>query len=430
MRSVQFLGIFLVVFIVMLGFGLIMPLMPYYAGQYGASDFMVGLLVSSYAAAQFLASPMLGRLSDRLGRRPILAFSMAGTSIGFLLLGLAEPIGKGLVSWLAPSVQAAQSQALQNSVILGVMFFSRILSGATGGLITVASAYIADVTDEKSRSMGMGYMGAAFGVGFILGPVIGGILSQFGYAVPAFAAAGVAVLSLVTILILLPESLSAARKAELALQKKQPLISFSVIIQMIGAPRVGSLMIIRLLVSLAGALFMALFTLWTKIQLGLGVQATSYLLAYTGVLSIVVQIALIGPLTRRFSDARLITACIPLLAAGMLGWALSPNVPVLMVVLIPHTFATAVLNTVINSAITWAVEPQEMGGALGTAGSLESLARVIAPTVGGWMLGALGAWAPGITGAALMAMLAIYAWQNLIVHPAPPLVIAGVVKAE
>jgi DHA1 family tetracycline resistance protein-like MFS transporter len=413
MRSAQFLSIFLVVFIVMLGFGLIMPLMPYYAAEYGGSALVVGLLVASYAAAQFVGAPLLGRLSDRLGRRPILAFSMIGTSIGFLLLALADPIGRALVSWLAPNTAAAQLQALQNSVILGVMFFSRALSGLTGGLITVASAYMADITDEKSRSMGMGYMGAAFGVGFILGPVIGGILSHFGYAVPAFAAAGLAALSLVTILILLPESLGTERKAELARQKKEPLISFSAILQKIGAPRVGPLMIVRTLVSLAGALFMSLFTLWTKSQLGLDAQATSYLLAYTGVLSIIVQILLIATL-----------------ATAMLGWALSPNVPVLVVVLIPHSFATAVLNTVINSAITWAVEPQEVGSALGTAGALESLSRVIAPTVGGWMLGAVGMWAPGVTGAVLMAGLAFYAWQRLIARPDPTLAIAGLAEVK
>ncbi len=420
MQRTQLVNIFLVVFIVMLGFGLIMPLMPFFAGKYGASSSVVGFLVAAYAAAQFIGAPILGRMSDRTGRRPILVVSMAGTALGFSLLGLAEPLGKALASLLS----ANPTPALQNSVILGVMFLSRIISGLFGGMITVAQAYIADVTDESSRTQGMGMIGAAFGLGFIVGPVMGGVLSQWGFAVPAFAAAGMALLNLGTILFLLPESLTAARKAELMReggQRKAALINLPEMMSKLGKPRLGPLLTIRLFVSLAMSLFMALFTLWAKDRLALSAQVTSYVMAYNGLLSIVAQVGLIGPLTRRFPNAQLMFWGVAMLSLSMFGWALTATMPVLLLVMIPMALATGVLNTVIGSATSWAVPPQEMGDALGTSSAFESISRVIAPSVGGWLLGALGAWAPGVLGGMLLAGLAVFAHLRLILHPDPPL---------
>ncbi len=424
MRRWQLFNIFLVVFIVMLGFGLIMPLLPYFVAGYGGSSVMLGLLVASYAAAQFVGAPLLGRLSDRRGRKPLLVFSMAGTALSFALLGLAEPLGRGLASLL----EANPTPALQNSAVLGMMFLSRILGGLTGGMITVAQAYITDITDAEHRTQALGMIGAAFGLGFILGPVIGGVLSQWGFAVPAFVAAGMAALNLLTILFLLPESLTAEQKAALAKQPKRAAVDFAAIVRKMGAPRVGPLLTIRLFSSLAGSLFMALFTLWAKNRLGLNAQGTSYLLAYQGLLSIIVQVGLIGRLTKRFSDAQLITWALALLGISMLGWAVTPNVGVLLIVLIPQALATAVLNTVINSAISWVVPPQEMGDALGTGSALESLSRVIAPSVGGWMLGALGLWSPGLLGGVILIGLTAFAWRRLSVRPDPPLAVPAILR--
>jgi DHA1 family tetracycline resistance protein-like MFS transporter len=419
MRGSRLLNIFLVVFIDLLGFGLILPLLPYFAGQYGASPFLIGLLVASYAAAQFIGAPLMGRLSDRFGRRPVLVLSIAGTALGFLLLGLAEPLGKALASLVLSNPTPEQLQTLQYGAILGVMFISRVLSGLTGGNITVAQAYIADVTDAQNRAKGLGLIGAAFGLGFIMGPAIGGALSTFGYAVPAFAAAGLATLNLIGIIFLLPESLSEERKAELAKQERRALISFTAMMEELRKPRVGPLMTIRFFYALASALFQTMFTLWAKDRLDLNVQTTSYLLAYVGLLSVIVQGGLIGRLTKRFSEAQLIAWCVVIQAVSLLAWAFTPSVPVLLVVLVPIAFSTGVLNTVINSAITRVVPPHEVGGALGTSSALESLSRIISPLVGGWLLGTVGAWAPGVVGAGIMAGVSVFVRRRPPISPEP-----------
>ena len=420
MQRTQFLNIFVLVVILLMGFGLIVPIMPFFAAQYGANELMVGLIVATYAAGQFLGAPLVGRLSDRMGRRPMLALTMAGTVLSFLLLGLAEILGKQYLLAF-PAESAAENTQHLNAVVLGVTFFTRLLGGLSGGSITVAQAYIADITDETNRTRGMGLIGAAFGLGFILGPLLGGVLSKWGFEVPAFAAAGLAALSLVNILLRLPESLTEEKKAELALNKKQPLISFPAMARQIGQPRIGPLLIIRMISSIAGALFMTLFTLWGKIHLGLDSQVASYVMAYTGVLSIITQMWLIQPLTRRYSNALLLTVSILIRAAALLGWAVTPTLAFFIVILIPHSLATGVLNTVITTAVSWAVPPQEMGDALGTASALESLSRVIAPTVGGWLLGSVGAWGPGVLGFVLMGVLGVYTWNKLLAHPELPL---------
>lgn len=415
----RMLYIFLVVFVDLLSFGLILPLIPYFVEDYGGSATLVGLIVATYAAAQFVGAPLLGRLSDRFGRRPILLLSIGGTSLGLAALGLAEPLGTALSSFVLEDPSAAELAALRNGTILGLMFLSRGLTGLAGGNLTVAQAYVADITDHADRARGMGLLGAAFGLGFILGPAIGGLLSRWGYGAPAFAAAGLSAVNLIGVVLFLPESLSQERRAELATQARLPLISARVMLSELSKPRVGPLMTIRLSYAVAAALFQTMLTLWSKERLGLTTQDTAWVLAYVGALSVIVQAGLIGRLTRCFGEARLIVHTVAVLAVSLLAWAFTPSVILLLAVLVPLAFGTGVLNTVINSAISRMVPPHEVGGALGTSGAFESLSRVISPIVGGWLLGAAGTWAPGLLAAVLMAAVTVYARRTLIPEPAP-----------
>jgi DHA1 family tetracycline resistance protein-like MFS transporter len=389
MKNKPLASIFLIVFIDMLGFGLILPLLPYYAETFGASDTLIGLLVASYAAAQLIGAPILGRLSDRFGRRPVLLISLIGTLLGFLLLGFAKT--------------------------LLILFAARILDGLTGGNISVAQAYISDVTDASNRAKGLGMIGAAFGLGFIIGPASGGLLSQWGYAVPAFAAAGLVAINLLMVMLWLPESLPTEER-ETAV-KKRPTVNLSALLEALKRPFTGSLLITRFFFGLAFAIFQTIFALYALRRFDLNATQTGLILTYVGVLSVIVQGGLVGRLSQRIRDNVLIFESVGIMALSLLGWSLTPSVPVLLTILAPTAFAGGVLNTILSSALTKTVQSQEIGGILGLSASIESATRVIAPTLGGFLLERLGAWSPGAFGSLLLGGLFIYVWVTIFNHP-------------
>lgn len=422
MNNRRLISVFIIVFIDLLGFGLILPLLPYYADEFGATPTVVGLLTASYAAAQFIGAPVLGRLSDRHGRRPVLLVSIAGTMLGFLLLGFAEPLGKWLAG-LAVNPLRSDMMPLTNTMILVILFTSRILDGLTGGNISVAQAYIADITDESNRARGLGLIGAAFGLGFIIGPAAGGLLSAGGkYAIPAFFAAGLSAINLIAVLLWLPESLTEEIKARIAKMPTRSVLSFAELLRAMQRPRFGPLLTVRLFYGLAFAIFTGIFALFAQYRLNLDSTRTGYILAYVGLLSVLVQGLAIGRLSKRFPERWLILVSVALLSVSMLAWAVSPNVPILLIVLAPVSLAAGVLNTVVNSAISKAVKPEEVGGAMGVAASLESLSRVVGPLAGGVVLDYLGTWAPGVLAAVILLWLAVFVWRRLISTANPALV--------
>lgn len=386
--------IFVIVFVDLLGFSLILPLLPYYAQTFGADAFMTGLLVASYAVAQLIGAPLLGRLSDRVGRRPVLLISIFGTFLGFLLLGFAGAL------W--------------------VLFVSRVIDGLTGGNLSVAQAYITDVTDQKNRAKSLGMIGAAFGLGFIIGPAVGGALSVYGYAVPAFAAAALSSINLLAVFFWLPESLTDERRAAMAAQKK-PAFTFGALWNALNRPRVGPLLHTRFFFGLAFATFQTIFALYAKDRFGLTAQTTGYVLAYVGVLSVLVQGFAIGKLTARFTETQLIFSGTIIMALSLLAWAFAPSLPLLLVIMAPLAFAGGTLNTVLSSALTKSIYPEEIGGTLGLAASVDSLTRVIAPSAGGFLLEALGAWGPGVFSAAIMVWVISFVWRRIVVNPDPAL---------
>ncbi|MBK8046828.1 MAG: MFS transporter [Anaerolineales bacterium] len=415
MKNNRLLIIFLVVFVDLLGFSLILPLLPYYAEQYGANAIVVGLLTAAYAAAQLVGAPILGRLSDQYGRRPILLVSIAGTVLGFVLLAIAEPLGAAIGGAFGASMVAI------NLAVLSILFVSRILDGLTGGNISVAQAYIADITTPENRNKALGMIGAAFGLGFIMGPVIGGLLSNFGYAAPAWAAAIISTVNLIAVYFFLPESISPERRAELS-QRPRARFSFGALRVTLQRPRVGPLFHIRFFFGLAFSMFTTVFALYAAgAPLNLTAQNTGLVLAYVGLLAVFTQGFAIGKLAQRYTDRQLIFAAAIAMAVGFVLWALVANIWMLLVVMIPLSVGGGILNTVINGALSKSVYPEEIGGTLGLSASIESLTRVIAPTVGGVLLEYFRPWGPAIFAGVVMIYVASFIWRRLFVKPDPPL---------
>lgn len=417
MDKKRLFNIFLIVFIDLLGFGLILPLLPFYAETYGASPTLIGFLTASYAAAQLIGAPWLGRLSDRFGRRPVLLISIFGTFVSLLLLGGAEYLGQWIAGALSPGMPSEQ---LANTLILTLLFVSRITDGLTGGNISVAQAYITDITDEKSRAGGLGLIGAAFGLGFIFGPAAGGFLSSYGYAVPAFAASALAGFNLISVYLTLPESLPADKRVQQIAQDR-PKISLRSLYEALTRPRVGPLLHIRFFYGVAFSTFQTIFPLFALYQLGLDARETGFVLTYVGVLAAAVQGFAVGRLANRFPEYRLILVSSVIMMFSLAAWAFTSSVWFLLLILAPIAFSGGILNTVLNSSLTKAVLPDEVGGILGLSTSVESTTRVIAPSAGGILLGQIGTWAPGVLGALLMAWVSSFAWRRLIANPDPPL---------
>lgn len=403
----RLLSIILVVFVDLLGFSLILPLLPYYAEKYGATQFVTGLLVASYAAMQLIGAPLLGRLSDRFGRRPILLASVFGTFLGFLLLGFADNIGSALAGIFNP--QAA------NIFVLGILFLSRMVDGLTGGNLSVAQAYISDVTDAQNRSKGLGMIGAAFGLGFIIGPATGGLLSQWGIAVPGFVAAALSFSNLMLIYFWLPESLTEEKRAEMS--EKKPAVTLSALFKALARPFTGALLTTRFFFGLAFAIFQTMFSLYALQKFNLQARDTGFILTYVGVLSVFVQGFLMGQLTKRYREDALILVGGGLMMLSLVGWALTPNVFWLLVVLTPTAISGGVLNTLLSSTLTKAVQPQEVGGILGLGAAVESTTRIIAPILGGYLLQSFGTWSPGAFGAVLMFGVTVFIFFNIFNHP-------------
>jgi DHA1 family tetracycline resistance protein-like MFS transporter len=321
----------------------------------------------------------------------MLALSLAGTAISFTLLGLANSL------WM--------------------LFLSRFLDGFLGGNISLAQAYIADVTDEKERAKGLALIGAAFGIGFIFGPVLGGVLSTGdNFARPALIAAALSLANLVGVLLLLPESLPLEERAKRAASPATA-PSARALWQALRRPCVGPLLTYRLFYGLAFTSFTTLFSLFVQRRLAFSAQTTSYLFTYVGVLIALVQGVGVGLLTARFSDKRLLFAGTIVMAVSLLAYAFTPNVWVLLVTLAAIATSSGVLGPVASSALSKSVTPQEVGGTLGLGAALDGLNRIAAPILGGALMDALGTSAPAVVGALIVGGLIVFTRQRILAVP-------------
>jgi len=372
------LVLFLTVFIHLLGFGILLPILPYYAKSYGAGGLLVGLLSASFSFSQFLFAPVWGRLSDRVGRRPILLGSLIVTSGSYVVFGFAHS--------------------------LPLLFASRILAGIAGAVLPTAQTYIADTTAAEDRTKGMGLIGAALGLGFTFGPAIGGALSHFGYSMPAFASAGFAMMAAVLAFFLLPESLQPEARAEAVARRHERPALTAAFADAFARPRVRPVLLLYFLGTLCFAGLEATFALFGHDRYGLKASNVGYLLGYMGILAVLMQGGLVGKLVRVFGEPTLVRAGFLLLGAGMLAAGGAPPFSWLLVALAAVALGNGLSSPSLAGLVSIAAAAGEQGSVLGVYQALGSLARTIGPFLGGLAFDVIGPTSPLWIGGAVLAL--------------------------
>lgn len=415
------LPVLVIVLVDLMGLSIIIPLLPLYAARFGADPLTVGILQATYPMMQFIGAPILGRLSDRFGRKPVLVASQIGTLLGFILLGFADTL------WL--------------------LFLSRIIDGLSGANISTAQAAIADSTDDQSRTQGLGLIGAAFGVGFVLGPILAFIVlaaSGQNYQAVAFTAAFFSLTSILLTAFWFRETLTAGVDASAA--RKRP-FTFKAMLEAFRHPAVGFLLMVMFFYQVAFGGYEQLFSLFTLTRLGMDARDTSGLFVLAGLFIIVVQGGLIGRWSRQKGDRWLVILGVSALAIGLIGTALTPAIPVpwyekarvlnslagegearvsiqsiqihlpeetsrgwmgilwLLVASFPAALGGGVLHPAINSLITKSSAKSDVGGMLGISAAFYSAANAVAPLFYGSLFQWFGAPVPFMVGGLILAAL-------------------------
>lgn len=364
----------------MLSFSVVLPLLPYLGKAFGATTIQLGLLTACYPIAQTIAAPLLGRLSDRIGRKPVLIFSIIGTVAGFIILALSQ-----YPAIIALGDSIAASLGLSVNVIFFVLIVSRLVDGITGGNISVAQAYIADITTREERSRSLGLIGAAFGIGFIIGPVTGGLLYGISPAAPAWLGAALAAINACLVAILLPESLTKETRLRI-MGNRVKIFSRETLRRLFAHPAIAPLLSIRVTTGLAFAMFESGFALWALTTLNLSAQQNSFFLAYIGVLTVIIQGVIMRPLTKKFTDNQLLVSAIALTIISFILWgAVTTSLELWLMVPI-FSLGLSVTNTVLTSAFTKSVTADEVGGILGVQASLMSVTRAVGPLLAAFLL--------------------------------------------
>lgn len=363
--------IFLIIFVNLLGFGIIIPLLPFYGDAVGASAFQIGLIFASYSLCQIIAAPWLGHLSDLHGRRPILIFSLIGTVASFALLAVANTIP--------------------------LLFAARIIDGLSGGNISTARAYISDITEEKDRAKAYGIIGAAFGLGFIFGPALGGLLGRYGYAAPAWGAAILAAIALGMTYIWLPETNRSSRASRGNPWREMPLL--------LRRPVLGRLLGIDFLYWASLSVYQTTFALFGKIRFGWEITEVGYVLALVGFIGAFIQGGAVGPIVKRYGEKQVFLFGIFLTAAGLGGAAFVHDATLFVIALIPAAVGGALSNPTLIALISQNGAREEQGRVQGVSGALESLGRTVGPV---WGNGVLDFWGEGTAYfSAAVALLAV-----------------------
>jgi DHA1 family tetracycline resistance protein-like MFS transporter len=363
--------IFLTVFIDLLGFGIIIPLLPFYAESFGASPFTIGLLGTVFSLMQFLVAPVCGRWSDKHGRRPIILGGLLASCLAYVALALADS--------------------------LALIFIARIVGGIAGGNIPTAQAYIADITTGENRAKGMGLVGAAFGLGFIVGPALGGILTRFGPSTPMWCAAALCLGNFTAACFLLPETRHADRE-------RVTLGRFDLLRRAERHAGLLPLLFVFFLISMAFSGFEATFALFAEQRFGFTAETIGYVFALIGVILATVNGVLVGRVVPGVGERRVIPVAIGLIGIGMLLLPAAQSVAMLCVACATMAFGMGFNNPALTSAISRVSDPAEQGGMLGLAQSLAALGRIVGPAWGGFLFERAGATVPYRSAAGVMLL--------------------------
>jgi len=379
--------IFVTVLLDLVGFGMILPLLPFYAQELRASAFEIGLLFSSYSLAQLVFAPLLGRLSDRTGRRPVLLASIGGSVAAYLLFTAADSFA--------------------------VLVLSRTLAGVAAANYAIAQAYVADVSSREHRAKAMGLIGAAFGVGFVLGPALGGLLAHLGAGtvlgarIVPLSAAVLSAVNLVIAFAWLPESLSAELKG---ISRQGSWLDFRDLRAAWRDAPLRGLMLLFFLVIFCFSMMEATLALFCQARFGYGELQTAFLFVFVGVVLVVVQGGLLGRLVKRFGERGLILTGIVLMAAGLILLPLTPASRPLAgaaLVLLLGSLALLAVGQGMNQPSTLGLlsrltADSAQGGTIGLSRSFGALARTLGPAAGTWIFGAAGTGWPFWTAGGLM----------------------------
>lgn len=376
------LPIFLIVLVDILGLTIILPLLPFYAEHFGASPTVVGMLISSYALCQLIAGPILGKLSDRMGRKPLLIVSQLGTLIGFLILAFATSL------WM--------------------VFVSRIIDGLTAGNLSLAQAQISDVTEPENRARAFGVIGIAFGIGFMIGPGITGLLTHFGNQYPIFAAAFLSASSVVCTATLLqkvkphPDDADAGPGG-----KRLGIFEWAAYAQYFARPELGRLLRQFFFFAFSFAMLMSGFALFGERRYHYGAKEVSYVFLWVGFLGVILQGSLMKPLVKMLGERKLVWTGFAgnMVGYGLLAW--SRSLPQLLTATTVSSYGNGVLRPSVTALITHQAGRREQGVVLGLTQSLTSISQIIAPLIAGAMIqrGWLSAWALGVAVVCFLGLL-------------------------
>lgn len=345
----------LTVFVDMLGFAIVIPVLPLYAERFAASPAMIGALLAVYSAMGFLFSPVVGALSDRLGRKSILLLSTTGQAMAFFIMGSANAF-----AWL---------------------FVARTLDGIFGANVSTTQAYVADVTAAGERAKAMGLLGAAFGLGFICGPLVGGLLSRLTVSAPFYFAGALAAVNAGLIAFVLPESLPVQNRDQS--RAGPPRTAWQ---QSGGARTLGPLMAAYFFMMFGFSLMTAFFAIFTEDRFGFTAAENGYIFALIGAIAVLVQARLVGPLVERFSEKRLAMVGVTILACTLFALPLAEGLGALLLASAGVAIGNSLVNPSINGLVSRSTDSQGQGRALGLMQAAASLGRCVGPLAGGWLL--------------------------------------------